>query len=143
MKYLYSTLLALALPAIAAAEGIVVKDAYIPVAPPGSMVHAAYMTITNKGSEPRDLVSVTAEGYHMAHLHMTMEQDGVASMAPMHLVSIAPGQQMTFSPGAMHVMLMKPMQAFEEGSAVNLALSFANGEILPIVATVKRHDYGS
>lgn len=123
------------------AEGITISDAYIPIAPPAAKAHAAYMTIINDGKEARKLVSVTAEGYHMAHLHMTVENEGVSSMASMHHIRIEPGQEIVLTPGKMHIMLMKPMMSLEAGSKINLMLNFANGETLPVVALVKsKHD---
>ena len=121
------------------AEGITISDAYIPIAPPAAKGHAVYMTITNDKKEARKLVSVTAEGYHMAHLHMPVENDGVSvsSMASMHHISIEPGQEIGLTPGKMHIMLMKPMMSLEAGSKINLMLNFANGETLPVVALVK------
>ncbi len=143
MRRFFAAVFALSIPAAGFAEGLRVEDAYVPLAPRGAMVHAAYMTISNDGGETRSLIGVTAEGYHMAHLHMTLEQDGVASMAAMHQVSIEPGQVLSLTQGKMHVMLMKPVMPIEEGGEVALQLEFANGEKLPVTAVVKSFRHGS
>lgn len=140
------TLLAFALtawPAFASAGDLTVDHAMVPLAPPGSMAHAAFMTITNDGDTTRSLIGVTAEGYKMAHLHQSTETDGVAMMQAMHQLDIAPGQSVTFEHGGLHIMLMHPMSAMTEGDTVPLLLDFANGEKLPVTATVLRMKHGT
>lgn len=142
MKRFAIAILALCLSTTVHAEGVVISDAYIPIAPPAAKAHAAYMTIANEGTGTRKLISVTAKGYHMAHLHMTVKKDGVSSMASMHHMSIEPGQEIVLTPGKMHIMLMKPMKSLKEGNKVKLMLNFANGETFPVIAVVKSRRVG-
>ena len=137
MKSLALSTLAFCLSTAAYAGELRVSDAYIPMAPPEAMAHAAYMTISNEGTIARKLTSVTAENYHMAHLHMTVEKDGISSMASLSHISLLPGQEIVLMPGKMHVMLMKPKMALKEKSKIYLTLNFANGEALTVEAIVK------
>lgn len=133
----YAIALAL-LPTVVMAEGLSVDRPMVPMAPPGAMAHAAYFTLTNSGEEPRQLIGVTAEGYAMAHLHLSEIKNDVATMSSMDLVEIAPGQSVAFEQGGLHVMLMRPEAPLEDGAMVNLTLEFANGETLPVSAMVMK-----
>ena len=139
------TLAALAIlaPQLAFAQDITVTGAFSPLAPPTAMAHAAYMTITNDGDVARNLVGVSAGAYAMVHLHQTKETDGMATMIPVHQITIQPGQSLTLEQGATHVMLMRPKEAQVEGGTIALTLEFANGENVPFLATVQRTHGGS
>jgi copper(I)-binding protein len=134
---------ALLCPTFALADSVAATDAIVPLAPKGVMVHAAYMSLTNTASQTRSLIGVQAPAYAMAHLHQSIEKDGIATMSAMHQLDIKPGQTVTLKPGGMHVMLMKPSAALELGEAVALELEFADGTTLPVSATVVRFDGSS
>lgn len=128
---------------IACAQDISVSQAYIPAAPTSAMAHAAYLELKNTGNTPRSLIGVTAKGYAMAHLHQSLEHDGVATMSKLHQLDIAPGQSVLFKPGGLHIMLMRPEKPVALGDGIELELQFSNGETLAVTATVKRHGAGS
>lgn len=128
---------------VAAAEDLKVEGAYVPMAPPGVMSHAAYLTIANTNKMMRSLIGVSAEGYAMAHLHKSEDVDGVATMSMLHQLDIAPGQTVELAPGGLHIMLMRPAVAAAVGDTVDLTLTFANGEELPITATIEARGDGS
>lgn len=133
-----TALAVLLLPTALAAEELIVENPRVPLAPPGVMAHAAYFTLTNTGAKPRRLIGIAAEGYMMAHIHKTEVKDDVATMAPIDLIQIAPGQSIVFEQGGLHVMLMRPAGPLEDGGTVDLTLEFANGEKLPVAAKVMR-----
>lgn len=126
-----------------AAQEVAIQKAYIPVAPPGVMSHAAYLELTNASVRTRSLIGVTAQGYGMAHLHESQDQDGVAVMSMVHQLDIAPGQTVSFAPGRLHIMLMRPEGHQAAGDIVKLTLHFANGEDVVTEAVVKPRDAGS
>ena len=121
------------------AEGIKVDDATVPLAPPGVMAHAAYMTLTNTGTKPRQLVSISADGYAMAHLHKSETAGDVATMSSLDLIEIAPGQSIAFEYGGLHIMLMRPSAEMAVGGTVSISLEFADGETVPVNATVTQY----
>ena len=138
-----SVLALMCLPLSVSAADITVKEAVVPLAPPTSMVHAAYMTLSNHGDSVVQIVGVRAEGYAMAHLHQSIETDGVASMQPVHMIELAPGQSIVLQQGGLHVMLMRPESPVDEGAEVQLVLELADGTSLPVTAKVSRLRYGS
>jgi len=58
-----SLFLGLITPSIAFADNLTVIDAWIPIAPPGVMSHAAYLTLENTDKAAKYVVSISAEGY--------------------------------------------------------------------------------
>lgn len=140
MKLTLAAVMICAFPINTSADGIVVTGAYTPMSPPGSMVHAAYMTILNTDKFTRSLVGVTANEYHTAHLHHSMEQDGINSMTPLHQLDIQPGQNAVLSPGSMHIMLMKPIKKIGKNDEITLVLEFANGEKVFVTTAVRARD---
>ena len=141
MKWL-PALAFLGLPTAALSGGLEVSKAMVPLAPPGMMAHAAFMEITNTGDATRRLIGANAKGYAKAHIHLSEEKDGIATMSAVDLVDIAPGQTVVFAHGGLHVMLMRPESALAEGDTVELTLEFANGETVPVAATVMKRHYG-
>lgn len=134
-------LLACAFPVFA--DSIKVEGAYVPLAPPGVMAHAAYMTLENTGAQTRSLVGVSAADYGMTHLHESKETDGVAAMSMVHQLDIAPGQTVSLKPGSFHVMLMRPKGETLLGDDVSLVLQFADGKEIAVTAIVRKSDAGS
>ena len=120
------------------AGGITVSDAFVPLAPKTAMAHAAYMSVTNDGVETQTLISVTAPAYAMAHLHETIEKDGVARMSALPRLELTPGETVTLQPGGMHVMLMKPKMTVGLGDTVELELVFDSGDTVSVSAEVVR-----
>ncbi|MEO1306877.1 MAG: copper chaperone PCu(A)C [Pseudomonadota bacterium] len=139
----FPVIAALLLPATAFADGIRVEDPFVPLAPPTARVHAAYITLTNDGAAERQLVSISADGYAMAHLHLSEEKDGVATMSSVDLIALAPGQTVNFEPGGLHIMLMGPANPLAEGETVSLTLEFANGETEAVDAMVMPLGHGA
>lgn len=136
------------LPSQVLAGDLFVDEPVVPLAPPGAMAHAAYFTLTNNGTVPRQLIGVSADGYMMAHVHKTEVKNDVASMLSVDLLEIAPGQSVDFERGGLHIMLMRPNAPLKEGNSVELVLEFANGETMAIAAKVvptvsRAHLHGS
>ncbi len=128
---------------VLAAKDIKATDAYVPLSPPGSMAQAAYMQLENTTDKVRSVIGVEASGYGMAHLHSSGTKDGVATMAMVHQLDIAPGQSVSLEPGSFHIMLMRPAAMAQVGDTVDLTLLFADGDTLAVAAEVKSRAGGS
>lgn len=125
------------------AQDIKIDGAYVPLAPPGVMTHAAYLTLKNTGDQPRSLIGVSAKGYGMAHLHQSKTHDGITAMSMVHQLDIASGQTIALKPESFHIMLMHPKGKPVAGDTVLLTLHFANGEEILVSAPVKDRNSGS
>ena len=128
-------------PTVGLADGLMVKNAMVPVAPPSAKAHAAYMELHNHGDALKALIGVTAEGYAMAHLHVSEEKDGVATMSAVSQIDIAPEQSVALMPGGLHIMLMRPSAPVAEGDTVAITLEFADGSTQAVTARVMKRDH--
>lgn len=140
MKSLLAALLLL--PTAVLADRLTVEQPWIPAAPPKAMAHAAFMTLTNQGDTPAQIIGVRAEGYMMSHIHMSDEKDGIATMSSVDMIEIAPGQTVALKHGGLHIMLMKPMSPKAEGDTVALTLEFSDGATQEVTATVMKKHHG-
>jgi copper(I)-binding protein len=129
--------IALAAPA-ARAEGLMIMDPWVRFAPAIIKVHAAYFTISNHGTKPRDLIGVESPAYARSDMHISRNVDGVATMEHIAQVTIAPHKSITFKPGGLHVMLMDAKAPLVDGATVPLVLIFADGEKMKVDAVVKK-----
>ena len=120
------------------ADGITVSDPWIALPPPGAATNAGYLTIMHHSSAPCALVAAESPGYGRIQLHMSEVKDGVATMKHLDKVTLPATGTVSFAPGGMHLMLMKPKKALKEGDTVPIVLSFDNGERITVEAVVRK-----
>jgi copper(I)-binding protein len=159
-KLLGGLLLAGALLALAAcggkpAEGITVQDAWVRPAPMVGGNGAAYMVITNGGTEDDALLGVSADFAERVEVHETfttsaddmgedmgdmegMEGGEMMGMRPVESIAIPAGGSVSLEPGGYHVMLLGVQQMLDEGNTVNLTLTFQNAGQITVEAPVRR-----
>lgn len=91
----------------------------------------AYVTIHNTGKEADRLVSASCECAEKTELHSMATKDGVMEMAEMKDgFPVAPGETLVLKPGGNHIMLMGLKVRPQDGSTVNVKLTFEKaGEI--------------
>lgn len=122
---LAGALLAASLPAFAQEGGIAVSDAYARSSGAAAKTAAAYMTLTNEGTEADTLLAVEGDIADRIEIHGTEVEDGVARMRRIEGgVEIAPGESVTLETGGTHVMFMGLTGPLEDGEAVDLTLVF-------------------
>ena len=135
--FLFSILALLASP-VFAVGGIAIDGAWIRQAPPGMMMLAGYMTISNEGASERKLVAASSPAFGHIELHRSVISNGVATMIPQQNMPVPAHGKLRLAPGGYHLMLMKPKQAFKLGEMVPLTLRFADGQTITVQAVVKR-----
>lgn len=101
-----------------------------PYAPETSgKTEAGYLSITNTGSEPDQLIAVRS-AYPSTTLHATEVADGVARMGALDAIDIPPGATVTLAPKGMHVMFVGVDAPLKDGDSIDATLVFAKaGEI--------------
>ena len=140
-KYLSALLLCglLSQAALAADRGsVTLEDAWVRALPPGQPNTAAYLTVTNKGSEAVTIVGGTADVAETVEIHTTREVEGYQRMEQLHEVQLAPGQDISFSPGGMHLMLLGLAKMPAPGERVQLCLTLSGGEAVCTTAEVRK-----
>lgn len=94
--------------AVAQHAAVEASGAWIRIAPPGAMMLAGYVTLTNSGDAVAELASVHSAAFGSVEVHRTEVVDGISRMRAVPELRIAPGESVTLSPGGMHLMLMQP-----------------------------------
>ena len=140
-KYLSALLLCglVSQAALAADTGsIILEDAWVRALPPGQPNTAAYLSVTNTGSEGVTIIGGSADIAETVEIHTTREVDGYQRMEQLYAVPLAPGQGSAFSPGGMHLMLLGLAKMPAPGDRVQLCLTLAGGEVVCTTAEVRK-----
>jgi copper(I)-binding protein len=123
MKLNGIALLALFYSLIAVADSpLVVTEPWIREAPPGAGVLAAYMVISNRGTDKAVISAIASPDFERIEVHRTLVENGVARMVPVESLQIAAAEQVALEPGGMHLMLYRPKRPLREGDSVTLEL---------------------
>lgn len=123
------------LPTACSDQGIEVHDAAVAV--PIGDVTAAYFSIENHGESADQLIGVSAS-VGVAELHRSYEQDGRMRMEPVEAIEVGPGEEVSFEPGGLHVMLFG-VGSLEAQDSVRLLLEFAEAGRLEVTAPLRTY----
>lgn len=128
MKPLVLAAFCAALPTLAAAD-VTVSDPWARASILADRPGAAYLTLESDSADR--LLGVQTPAADRAMLHGTeTDANGVSRMVHVEALDLAPGEPVTFAPGAMHLMLMGLSEKLEEGTTLLLTLSFEHsGEV--------------
>ena len=97
-----------------------------PVAPTG----AAYMKIENRGEASDTLTAADTPIAGYTELHEHVHEGELMKMQRIDSVTIAPGEQVEFSPGGHHVMLFELKEPLVAGNMYPMTLTFERaGEV--------------
>ena len=94
---------------------------------------AVYFNVRNDGSAPVKLVGVHVSGAGSAQMHKT---DG-GSMAAVDSLEIAPGAEVEFKQGGMHVMVFDIEDTVKASGTAELTLTFSDGDKLSMPLRVE------
>ncbi len=130
--------IAILISSTALADDIMVHDPWVLAAPPNAKVIAAYMVIKNKSEDLRILKAVSSSRFKRVEMHKTEMHDGMMTMIYQKQMIVPAGGTLTLKPMGHHLMLINPVSVPKEGEQVNLKLHFDNGNIINIVAPVRK-----
>ena len=139
MKYVFSTLAALAFSTAASAHEYSAGD--LSIDHPMSFETTAkagvgYTTITNQGSTADALVGVTAD-FPRVMIHQTVEEDGIAKMKHVDRIEIPAGETVKLLPGGFHVMFMGLEEPLKDGETIPATLIFEQAGEVEVVFNVE------
>ncbi|RUU28182.1 copper chaperone PCu(A)C [Mesorhizobium sp. M6A.T.Ce.TU.016.01.1.1] len=93
--------------------------------PPGAKVAGGYFTVTNTGSSPDRLLSISSEISAKAELHEMGVSDGVMTMRPVTGgLEIPAGGKVALAPGGYHLMFVGLKRQPKQGEAFPATLTF-------------------
>ena len=110
----------LALPTLAAASGLEVRDGWVREAPPAANA-AAYWTLHNTSDAPIRVVGASSDAAARVELHETKIEGDVASMKSVDVVEVPAGESIVFAPGGLHAMLIGP-KPLRDGDEITIEL---------------------
>jgi hypothetical protein len=124
---LAATLAMVAAAAPATQIGLKLTDAWIPTAPPGIDVYAAYFTVESPSDSAWRIVGIEVEGFARAELHETVIEGDRSRMRRVGELVIPPRGRLVAAPGGVHAMLFAPDRPIVAGMKLRLSLRFAGG----------------
>jgi len=124
--------------AVPAQDDIRISNAWINEAPPGMMMMAGYLEISNKTTQPLVLTGATSPCFEKIEFHVTELQNGVSAMRRQESITVPAGSDFSFSPGHYHLMLIKNTRKLAAGDKVPLTFNFAQGTSVKTEAVVRR-----
>ena len=128
----------LALPAIAQAQGVLVKDAWIRGVPPSATSTAAFMIIENTGPAEMVLQSAACEIAEVVQIH-TMKQVGeMMMMKEIGELRVPANAETALAPKGYHIMLIGLVRPLNEGETIPLSLGFTDRATVAVDAVVKK-----
>ncbi|WP_192253120.1 copper chaperone PCu(A)C [Mesorhizobium silamurunense] len=93
--------------------------------PPGAKVAGGYFTVTNKGSAPDRLLSISSDISDTAGVHEMGVKDGVMTMRPINGgLEIPAGGKIALKPGGFHVMFIGLKRQPKQGEKFPATLTF-------------------
>jgi len=131
-----------------AAAEVKATEGWVRATPAGSKVAAAYITLVNTGDEERKLLKITSPVSDEVSLHRSsVTETGVSRMWPLAGLTVAPGETLRMTPGAVHAMLNALKAPLVAGQKVPLTLKFDGGEpeftiqleVRPLVPAADEH----
>ena len=118
--------------------GLAIDNPYIAEAPPVAQVMAGYLSLTNNTDTLRVITRVSSQQFKSIEVHITFDTEGMASMIEQKQTLIAPGQRLPFTPGGLHLMLLRPTTPLRLGDEVEIEFGFANGDTLTALFPIKQ-----
>lgn len=116
---------------------LTVQDAWARPASKGEN-GAAYFVIENRTDSHDALTGASTDIASAAEAHMSMQTDqGVMTMSMQDSVQILPGENVTFKPGGLHIMLVDLKQDLKVGDTFTLTLSFEKSGDITLEIQVK------
>ncbi len=106
-----------------ATEGLGVRDAWARPAPQGGN-GAVYFVI--QSSEVDEIVGVTSDVAESVEMHESRMTGDVMEMRQVQSVPLGAGEQVTFEPGGLHIMLVGLKQDLKTGDEFEINLLFKN-----------------
>ncbi len=120
------------------ADAIMVEDAWVKAAVPGSMT-AGFGVLENSSDHDATVVSVESPASSMLELHETVaDSSGQMMMREVKGGFVVPAKDhMHLEPGGNHLMLMNILNELKAGDEVPFTLVFSDGSTLEFTAIVK------
>ena len=120
------------------AHHLVVRNAWIPEAPPVTSVMAAFMTIENHSNHAAEIVSISSNDFDRIEMHLSKEENGIARMLPQTKLTIPAHGKLELQHGGYHLMLFKPQRRLKDGDSSELVIKLDSGDSFTIKFSIEK-----
>ena len=100
-----------------------VNNAYIRTMPPGQTKTAGFLSVTNNSPNHCQLLGGTSSVSPRIEFHEHHHAQGMMQMRKVDSVMVAAGQTVTFSPGALHLMLFEIATTLTVGEITQMEIA--------------------
>ncbi|KHD25963.1 hypothetical protein NM09_04230 [Vibrio caribbeanicus] len=139
MKLKSLLLATLALSPLAQANmDIMTHHAYARATPPNAATSAVFAEIMNRSKNDRVIVSASTEAAGKVELHDVIKEGDVMKMRQIESITIPANGKVELKPGSLHIMLFDLTQPLVEGEAIDVQITFANGQKQTFNAPIKK-----
>ena len=121
----------------ALAEGVVIRDAYSPPTLGSGTTGAIYMRIVNDAAAADKVIAVSTKAAERAELHLSADENGVATMKLVKCVEVPAHGEVAFAPHGLHVMLFGVRMPLKSGDRLTLRLEFEKAGVISVEIPVK------
>jgi len=111
---------------LSAAE-LSVDGGYLRATPPGQMMGAAFMTLSNNSDKTVTLTGGQSAETAAIEVHNHSMSDGVMSMQQLEELNIKAGEKVQLAPGGLHIMLIGLKKSLLAGEKFSFELNFKDG----------------
>ena len=138
MNYLLLFLLLLLSCNAGGGNSIEIRNAWIRQVPSNSDITALYFEIKNTGSNEDWVVSISTPISDKVEIHNTViDSNGSATMVKLDEVKISSKENVKFTPGGMHAMLIGLSKEIKAGDEYQIKINFKNYGNKSVTARVK------
>ncbi len=136
MKQHLSLAILLALTAPASAQTFNVTDAWFR-ALPGTLPAGGYFNVHNTGKSDLAILGAQSEGCSTVMMHKSSSTGGMSRMEHVDKVEVRAGNKVSFAPGGLHLMCMRPTSLMKIGGKVPVVLHLSDGTRLATTFAVR------
>jgi len=114
-----------------------VDEGYLRATPPGQMMSAAFMTLSNDSDKTITLTGGTSNDVASIEIHNHTMTDGVMSMQRIEGLKIEAGEKVELAPGGLHVMLIGLKKSLVDGEKFTFDIVFKDGSKQTLMLPIK------
>lgn len=96
------------------------------------------MKINNAGDQVAKIVSATSKSYERISFHQTQQENDMAKMKHMDMLTVPAKGKLVLEAGSHHIMLFNPVKKLKAGDQVNLDFKLENGDVVKLMVPVKK-----
>ena len=111
-----------------AVDELSLENGWVRAAPPSAKNLAGYGVLRNNRSTPVSIVALSSPFFEKVEAHKTSFSSGMMKMQQLQQLQLKANEVLSFEPGGMHFMLIKPKRAIVEGLKIPLTLKSESGE---------------